>query len=480
MAVALLDAGDRAWLLFYDGDSVLPALVAGSLRIGQPQDWALSPVLFLPELSVFLFLSLVGLPMKATFIAYAMVSFVALYTSLRFVSSVSGITRDRASHVAAGLIALAYVYFLVVLDTSSDRNSLEVASLLATGTYYGATTIAMFVSVAVVAQLVSADRPKLWPTAALIGTAALSTLSNPIYVAWCTVPMAMALLLVVRARRTGILQGSAIIVMLALGCGLGAALRIPMSGMVVSEVSGYARPDHALDSLVYYTRLAAARVITVDGAFSLLVTAGAIVVCGIAYQFQVRRRNAPGMVIAAFGMVAPMLVVVGSVAMGTQASRYLAPVFFAPTLGLLLAFRLPRRRVGRQRIILVAAGAVIAISVASASAHRLVQRASTLNADVQCVVEWVDSTDGIGGGQFWTIRGPKAYLREPDRLVQLDHTLSPYRWLVNQADFEARAVSFVLTGPSDSALAPIEAHTTHNCGAYAIHLGVRTPIRGSE
>jgi hypothetical protein len=42
-------AQTQAWMLYADGDSVLNVLTSKSVILGQRQDWAMSPVLFLPR-----------------------------------------------------------------------------------------------------------------------------------------------------------------------------------------------------------------------------------------------------------------------------------------------------------------------------------------------------------------------------------------------------------------------------------------------
>lgn len=476
--VAVLASGDRAWLLFYDGDSVLPALVAGSLRISQPQDWALSPVLFLPELSLFLLLDSLGLTTKGTFLAYAVASCVILYVSLRFLPYAAGLDRHRRKDIASALLGFAFVLLLISLDRSDDRNSLEVASLVVTGTYYGATTVAMLLSVALVARLVSADRPRFRLGAAVTGIAALSTMSNPIYLAWCTTPLILVVLLIVRAKRVGVQQGATIIALLFLGVGSGIALRLPFSEVIVSDVATYARFDRVLASLEYYAGLISARAATADGLVAVLLTGASIGACSVAYRIHALRRNTAGILVCGFGMIAPLVILVGSVLLGTQASRYLAALFFAPVAGLIVILRMRLRSTGVHRLVR-ALGVLAAISAAFLAACRLNHISRTLDPDLRCVIDWIESAEGTGAGQFWTVRSAKAYLDEPNRLLQVDQTMSPYRWLINQADFEDRKVSFLITGPNDAGFEPVDEHARKECGAFTIHTGVSASLRGS-
>ncbi|WP_244632275.1 hypothetical protein [Microbacterium sp. Se63.02b] len=70
--------------------------------------------------------------------------------------------------------------------------------------------------------------------------------------------------------------------------------------------------------------------------------------------------------------------------------------------------------------------------------------AGAADPDLTCVTAWVDASDRIGGGQFWTVRLPKLHLKDPARLVQVDHELNGYAWLVDRRDFDAGEVSFLV------------------------------------
>ncbi|MFC0197408.1 hypothetical protein ACFFIR_11090 [Microbacterium arthrosphaerae] len=60
--VAATASSPRSELLFRDGDSLVTSLVIHSLAVAQPQDWAMSSVLFLPEIAVLWALSLDSAP----------------------------------------------------------------------------------------------------------------------------------------------------------------------------------------------------------------------------------------------------------------------------------------------------------------------------------------------------------------------------------------------------------------------------------
>ncbi|NKF32440.1 hypothetical protein HER21_39095, partial [Pseudomonas sp. BGM005] len=92
--------------------------------------------------------------------------------------------------------------------------------------------------------------------------------------------------------------------------------------------------------------------------------------------------------------------------------------------------------------------------------------------DLACVTDWVDASDRTGAGQFWTVRLPKLHLADPSRLVQVDHRLDGYAWLVDRADFAPDATASFLI--EDSQTVPwelpvqLDPERRIDCGRYTI------------
>lgn len=103
----------------------------------------------------------------------------------------------------------------------------------------------------------------------------------------------------------------------------------------------------------------------------------------------------------------------------------------------------------------------------------IVAAAAEPDASVACVTQWVEESGRTGAGQFWAVRAPKAYLDDPRQLVQVDHRLNGYAWLVNRSDFEPGAVSFLVADEqSYPFVLPADASTDDaaqiSCGRYPI------------
>ncbi len=474
LAVAVITVGTvaataRAELLFRDGDSLIVALLSRSLLAGGPQDWAMSSVLFLPETAVFTALDAVlPLDVEVLLAVSAVLNMLALYGALRLVA---GRRRVGAAPVAWAVAALAVFGVLAMTETSASRDALELASLPLTTTYYSATVLGAVLTVGIVRRMLDRDRPTALLLAALLVVTGISTLSNPLFVAWAVVPV--GLLLAVRAVRGGRTAPGArstawtALTALAMGAGVGFAVRIPFSAWIANTGAGYAQPERWRESLVYYGELLGDRLGSPLGVLAAVITAALL---GWAVARSIRAHDSGSRFVARAAWLAPLLVVVGAIALGTHAARYLQPLAFAPVLALVadphVLLLAPRLR--RQATAVIA---VVLVIGAGLSIPRMAAAVSRPDTDLACVTAWVDASDRTGAGQFWTVRLPKLHLDDPSRLVQVDHRLDGYAWLVNRTDLAQTQVSFLV---EDAQTVPWELPVSAipddviDCGRYRI------------
>lgn len=450
----------RAELLFRDGDSLIVALFTRSLLEGQPQDWAFSSVLFLPEIAVFTVLNaaLPWLDVDGLLAVNAVVDVLALYGALRLAA---GRRAAGRAPVAWALLATGAFGLLAVTETSSSRDVLEPASLLLTTTYYSGTVVAMLVSVGLVGR--SLDRPRPASVVLLGAVAAVSTLSNPLYAAWTAAPLVVLLTVRLLRRGTGTLPP---LIALVGGSLIGFLLRIPFSAWIANSGAGYADPSRWSAAVAYYGGLLGERLSSPGGVLSAVLVLGLLALCVV----RTVRCAGGARLVAAAGWVIPLLVVIGAIALGTHAARYLQPVAFAPLLGVVAsprAVRMPRIAV---RAVVAACGTALLV-LSAISIPRLSGAAAAEDRDLDCVTSWVSSSGRIGGGQFWTVRLPKLHLPDPSRLVQVDHALNGYAWLVNRTDFAAGELTFLVQDGQSSPWAlpaGATADATVACGRYTI------------
>lgn len=482
LSVAHIDATDRSWILYYGSDSVLPALVRGSLLAGQPQDWALSAVLFIPEMGLYLAVAALGLGIKGTFALNGVLNLLLFYAALRVLSGFAHNGLSPTRRVGAALAAFASMAFFILLEDSPRENTFELASLLATSTYYSMTVLASVLTVGIVARLIPTGdgirRRSL--KAALVATSVLSTLTNPLYMAWAVLPLMLILVFLAWRHVIGwprVMQAAAL---LSLGSGAGLAARIPLAHLVSKDGAAYAQPGMAGWAAAYYPQLVAYRTSTVGGAVGLTLIVCLVLVSVIVFRKSLAVRDSTAAIVSGMGWMAPVAVITGVICVGAFGARYLQPLYVAPVCTVVFVPRLlpvggafTRRISGPVVKNLVTGGVAAGLAVSAGSAGAIGNSAAVVDPDILCVVRWVSATDRTGAGGFWTIRGPKAYLSEPGRLVQVDNNFRAYPWLTNRADYSSPLVSFVVTDaahpspalPSTAAALPSD---TIQCGRYTI------------
>ncbi len=440
LALALIVTGQvaasaRSELLFRDGDSLIVALFAQSTLSGEPSHWAMSSVLFLPETAMFAGLDLIlPVDVNGLLAASAVVNILAFYGALRMVA---GRRRRGTAPVSWALIGTAALGVLAMTETSSSRDALELASLLLTTTYYSATVVAVVLAVGLIRRFVERRKRGAGPLLALTFVAALSTLSNPLFAVWATVPLTIVLAVLARRSATRSRMLPALTVLIG-ATALGFFGRIPFSAWIANTGAGYAQPALWAESVGYYAALLGDRVTTPLGIIGTLLSLGLLVFAAVR---SVRVHEAAERVVALAAWVIPVLVLLGAIALGTHAARYLQPLAFAPVLALVAAPRalaIPRPRP------IIATVAVLLLAGSALSVPRLVSAAHVPDADLTCVTDWASSSGRTGAGQFWTVRLPKLHLDDRTQLVQVDHRLNGYAWLLNRTDFDVGEVSFLI------------------------------------
>lgn len=465
IAVSHVLSTTRAWLLFSDGDSVMLTLVHASLAAGQPQDWATSPVLFIPELGAYLALSALGLGARATLMISAVLNFTALYLTVRFVAEAASARAPRTgrpARILGCLGALAIVVGFVLLDSSADRNSLELVSLLATTTYYSATIFAVVLTIGLLVRLCSADSRPRSRAAALVTTILLvtvSVLSNPLFAAWAVAPLGLVTVALAAIRIIGRRDALWMLAPLAGGAVLGVILRLPLTHLIALDGSSYLKYGSGKNSLDYYSGLIAQRLSTPAGMASLvlvcLLVAANVALCVRAHSLG----WTAGTLVFAAGWVIPLVVAGGAIVFGTDAARYLQPLFYAPIVGIALLPGLWQRGATAERRRPARPAAAVSVSLVAAaliavgafhSAPLIVTSAESPDRSIECVDNWVTASHRIGVGQFWSIRAPKALLPDPAQLIQVDDQLNGYAWLVNRADFRGVASASFTVSSTDS------------------------------
>ncbi len=502
IALAHLVNTDRAWLLFHDGDSVFPLLVHASIAAGEPQHWALSSVLFVPELGLYFVLAAVFGSGPAAQLAFAVCAMLLIYGALRFAAG--ALRRDLAQPghtnraIIAALAGFAVLVFLTLTESSISRGSFELTTLVMTTTYYAATTIALLYGAALCAWILAsagrdapraASHPRVVLVFVVLGLlVAVSTLSNPLIAGWLCAPAILALgfgwlLRLPRSPKVPILLALTLI----LGTVLGYATRTALGDLIAKSADTYVRPDGLSISLAAYGKAAGEYLSTAGGIIGALL----VLVCLGTGVFligrSVRERRPVTLFLALLSVGAPLVVVGGGLLLGTDAPRYLTPIFFAPLLAVTALFAdhrvwpgwlvrtaeiTARRYSVTQRgasVVLIAA-VMIVITVAVVPDRT---RANQYEADVVCTATWLSNHEGVAVGSFWDARPVNGRLAEPGKLLQVDYAFNRYIWLDNRATPTPQRASVLIQGPWGAVKTPslpvgTRAPKVTRCGQYTI------------
>ncbi|WP_121368108.1 hypothetical protein [Frondihabitans australicus] len=499
VAIAHALAGAKRDLLLDDGDSVLLPLIVRSFREGLPNEWGMSPVLFVfPELPLYLVSATVTTGVAAALLLNGVLNVVLLYGLLRVVAgrvtALSGGVRRRGHGraVTGALVGTGGFAILCLLETRPGGNTGEIMSLYLTTTYYAGTVMALVAATALVVHLLAGGRRIGGAAGALALLSALATLSNPLYALWVTGPVLVTALVVacLRSRfRRPLLTLAAVVV----GSGIGYAARLPLGPYLIAQKDEYLRWQGRAESAQFYGDAFRVLVQTVGGRVEVGVWAGLILlsVVGAVLRLRRRRDDAAGLV-ALLAIVTVVVVAVGLNITGSLATRYALPIVFSPLVSLAATVasadwralgrrtrdRLPLTRVGSRRAgsrragsqeagspqavsrlraggLRVAAGlgaaVVVATLVAAVPSTASVVAAGSASGEpaARCLTDWSRGKDATGVAQFWTVRGLQTYGGDDVHLLQVNSDLSVYPWLTNLAAYRHARVGYVIVATGE-------------------------------
>jgi hypothetical protein len=480
----------RVALLWYDGDSVLLPLVARSIALGQPFEWAMSPALFFfPELPVYLATAAVTTTPQQALALNGVLVLLAVYALVRAAANELMPSAGRSARVAVSVIAVVLLTMLVLTESSATATSLELASLLLTTTYYYGAVLAMLGTAVLVLRTVRTGRSSL-PVLVTLGlVAALSTASNPLYVPWSAAPVVVTLAVLAAARRLPWRPAAWVAATLTIGAVVGYLLRIPLRPFVSLDPSTYVHPERAGATAAFFASLTDDRAASAAGdAGLLLMLVGVLLSAGGTVWAWRARTSRTVLVATALPLVTIVAVSVGVVVAGSETPRYLEPVVAMPLLAVVAVCE-PTRTAGRRTrlhrpvrglrtALAVAAAAVLVVGVA-VTPGTLGAVAAARYGPVTCLDRWVDAQrsdgrDPVGVGQFWTVRPLAAYAEQDVRLLQVRDSFDTYPWLVDLGAYRDARPDYVVIGSGDVWTTPVEdslgrpATITH-CAGYDVY-----------
>jgi hypothetical protein len=476
LALAHLSSVPRAYLLYDAGDSVLFALMRRSREVGEASDWIYSPVLFWPEHALYGLLSALETSPQATLAVNAVVNVVLFGLFGRFALAPVLRNTGRAFRIYSSIIPAALLTLFVLFESSADRHSFELVSLLLLTTYYAGTIWGTLVVVGCLLRLL-AGGTRAW-YAVMFLVVVLSTITNPMFAVWCLAPTVGVLAVWCLQRRAVDRRSVGVVGVMVLGGLIGVLAR-----------TGWTDPgDYALDPFVvapalsaYWSPLAA-RLATPTGATELVIGLALIGVTAVAVMRLPRASVAR--VPLLLGSLGPLIVAVVLIALGTWPARYAEPLFFLPmsmSPAVLLAAP-SMRKPSPAAIRGIATTCVLVLALgATATLPGVVRRATVPDADTACVLRWAAAHDRVGAGDYWSYRGIQYRLRDPRQLVQIGEDGKFRDWLSNRHDVDGvRSVSWIVRGMEamdvslhldDPSVKPV----TVRCGDYTV-FDYRRPV----
>jgi hypothetical protein len=428
-----------------------------------------------PEIIVFLGLSVTGFGIHEAQFLSAVVNFVGLYIVFR-VAAVTVMRGNRAAFAA--MAGFGTVCLLALTESGADRDGPNLASLMAMTAYYAATVLGAILAVGITRRLVSHPSAQRGLVVTLFAIAAISVFSNPLYLAWATAPLVVIVLVLLWAGVGWARSQWWAIGSLVGGSMLGYLLRIPLAAWIVADPDNYFQPTRSRESLEYYWALLVERLSSPSGFLAVAVVLWLSALGVWLTVRSLRRGEIATAVVAAYSWFAPLAATVGFIVLGTEASRYLQLWAFAPALALVVVItdaglanlrETPWRRCIACAAIPALLGGVLFVVALPAAA----ERATEQDASLTCAVDWVNESGAVGAGQFWSVRAVKTHLDDPAQLIQTDFALRDYAWLVDRADFAQSSVSFLIIDDQSApfTLTPeVEGlpSTTIDCGRFQI------------
>lgn len=447
-----------SWMSFflYGGDALTLPLFRESLA--HHQLWmpvVSTQLLVFPEGVLYAICSAVTTSIRASLVANAYANIILLYLAVRSIApTVIGRTGRRGAASAAFCVALVV---LMLLEIEGGKANLQFATLNLLTTYYFGLVLGGIV-------LLAATVRQLRPTKRLIGvpgwTAVAVTVStatygsDPLFLLWVSVPIAVTSLVLLALRRVPARQVVVVIACQVVSVLAGTALRHPLSRFIGSSADSYVQFGMIGQALASFRSMIHSMWIHPSERVELVLLALILMTAVVQFVHFVRRppespatRASAALVIVTFALVAPMTDVMGILVSGNSTSRYFIPVFVFPLLAVIpladqVLIRRPTTRNGAWRGAAVSGAAVAATVILIPGVQPLLDPGAFPGG--MCFNQIAALRGRTGVGDFTTSRALEAYGSNGTHVLQVLPNLLPFGWLVNLGSFEHRELSFVV------------------------------------
>lgn len=464
----------RVHFLYDYGDSMVGPILYNALHSGDLFSWYTSPTLFIPEMAQYLAVTAIVPDAHWAVAITGVMNFVGIYLATRLLVNVGVPAVSRRGQVALAVTGLALFVGFGFLEVGSTGfavlgHALQMFTLSYTLPHYSATLIATLLTVALAGLWLRPQSRawRAWVGAALVLTVGVTVTSNPLFIVWALVPVAVAFAwalirnitdrpLLWRMLSFGVLAVAA--------AGLGMFGRKLLAQWIVTDGASYIHRHYEVETLKGYWHQIQAFASTPLGFAEAVLYAILFVLIAVVTVLGLRERAPHRVLLTVYVGATALMTTVGTVLVGQAAPRYSLPAltFITVMLPVFAWWWIPsvRRmpiseRAWRQasRVIAVVTVAIVVVTGIAVSNQR--------SEGAECLQSWIDEQDSaeplVGAGGFWTSRRLAAYL--PEQTILQVYSNMPLLWQNNGGSYLGRdRIDYVVVAPQDDAGAEIPDH----------------------
>lgn len=465
--IVLFHIDTAGWkdFIFANSDITTLSLVWHSLAIDEPFRWVFSSQIFLfPELPIYTVASLFSDNFKDTLIINALFNILLLYVALRLLMRV--LSRSKVVNISLATLLSAGILGILAIE---DRTGANVAMyFMVTTAYYGVilsgiltlSATLLFLKWSHIASRVLFNRVLL---AGIFFVSLFTGVSNPLFFLQVTAPMlgVLVLLLIIKSlSKKAFWQLSITYIASVIG------------SMVIRKVflNDYFSPLGDITNYFHFTAIPAAiktyigivqqmvlgnMAQKIELLIIIVVVIGALMVffTTLRAKLAARKKHAAAkqsdysFFLIAFGCLAPIATIVGTIATGNPTTRYLLPVIFFTPLAFIPLF-IPLGTRYKKHIIIgffSLAALMLTGALISQSTKHLDNLRTYYPPSAQCLDTQLAGTPYKAGvAQFWRARGLQLNSQDGHVVEQVHPTIDRFNWLYNSATYTLHDLSFVV------------------------------------
>jgi len=480
IAIGKIAQSEWEGTFLYNGDSLVLPLIEDSILRGEPFHWVFSSQnFFFPEGLFFFVSTLFTDSARVALYVNAVLNLVALYAVLRVIAhQLAHRSRHRFVEITIALGATVLFLVFVLLEPTASVNRSGTATTYLMTTYYYGVIISGLVIVALTLWVTKSFGGAAWGTnrvrvyALVVGAiTALVVFSDPLYLAQVLAPLAVALLVLIWARRLSWRSAWVLVVPSLAGSVVGFAFRLVFHDLFASNLGSYVQLSQIPTAIhiLYESLLEMSG--SAQGSLKLILITGVMLLTWSIMAFAVYSRFNPKAAlristveyfIVTFVSVSSVSLFVGHIVTGAITTRYLTPLYVFPLLtvlfvGVYVLRRLLvevesadlRRNLSRFSLGVAAAASVLIVVVGIVNLPPVARSASGDDyTSADCFDSFVGDSDINGVGSFWTVRQLDLYGTAKGDILQADGELGVYDWLNNVGAYEDKTFSYVVIDAS--------------------------------